>query len=55
VPSGPVQGSPDGTPFAAASFEIPNCSLLILSDTTIPDLHPVPLENTIRGRGLHIC
>jgi hypothetical protein len=42
VPSGPVQGSPDGTPFAAASFEIPNCSLLILSDTTIPDLAPCP-------------
>ncbi|WP_327360409.1 SpoIIE family protein phosphatase [Streptomyces sp. NBC_01296] len=40
VPSGARLGSAEGTPFAATAFEIPEGSLLILSDTPMPTLEP---------------
>lgn len=38
VPSGSLLGSADTAPFAAATFEIPDGSLLLLSDAPIPAL-----------------
>nr|WSW48125.1 SpoIIE family protein phosphatase [Streptomyces sp. NBC_01001] len=40
VPSGSLLGSAEGTPFATTAFEIPERSLLILSDTPMPTLEP---------------
>ncbi|MFE6845325.1 SpoIIE family protein phosphatase [Streptomyces sp. NPDC057686] len=40
VPSGALLGSAEGTPFAVTAFEIPEGSLLILSDTPVPTLEP---------------
>ncbi|WP_406386022.1 SpoIIE family protein phosphatase [Streptomyces sp. NBC_00211] len=40
VPSGSPLGSTETTPFAAMTFEVPDDSLLVLSDTPIPALEP---------------